>query len=618
MNVIEQIYNLRRNFIVIGLTGRTGSGCSTVAGVLAESDLTKLKSLYQEFNSGKIDNNVRKNRIVYHFIQKNWMPFTVISASDVIFYYALLQEFNDFATNLLDAGTVSDDKGKLDKNDIGTALKTAIGKLQTQFDSLHKNALACDKFLNDKQYQDDKLIEKYKNLLISEIPKFRKELADVLSHTIKKVLGKELQNWGNNIRKFNSILPSKDIDEKSPSCLAHKINQFIKMIRAQDKRKNRPTLITIDALRNPYEILYFRERYSAFYSVSVNTDEKTRTDHLLQKKLRIDEIQEIDKEESGKKDVDLSFEKIDIDKCIELSDIHITNGDIKKDDNRNLVNQIFTYISLILHPGLIPPSSLERCMQIAYTAKLNSGCLSRQVGACVTNEFYSVKSIGWNTVAEGQTPCSLRNIYDLVEKEDVFAFSSHERNDIAFTGYVCKLANKYNEVKAQDKLKGLTISYCFKDIHTTVNPKQRGNQVHTRSLHAEENAFLQLAKYGNVGIKGGKLFTTASCCELCAKKAYQLGIKEIYYIDAYPGISKSHILECGENQPQMILFSGAVGRAYVNLYNPFMPLKDEIEATTGVEVKNLDANNKQTKEEEKTYGNNNQNEESPKTDKAAE
>ena len=618
MNVIEQIYNLRRNFIVIGLTGRTGSGCSTVAGVLAESDLTKLKSLYQEFNSGKIDNNVRKNRIVYHFIQKNWMPFTVISASDVIFYYALLQEFNDFANNLVDAGTVSDDKGKLDKNDIGTALKTAIGKLQTQFDCLHKNALACDKFLNDKQYQDDKLIEKYKNLLISEIPKFRKELADVLSHTIKKVLGKELQNWGNNIRKFNSILPSKDIDEKSPSCLAHKINQFIKMIRAQDKRKNRPTLITIDALRNPYEILYFRERYSAFYSVSVNTDEKTRTDHLLQKKLRIDEIQEIDKEESGKKDVDLSFEKIDIDKCIELSDIHITNGDIKKDDNRNLVNQIFTYISLILHPGLIPPSSLERCMQIAYTAKLNSGCLSRQVGACVTNEFYSVKSIGWNTVAEGQTPCSLRNIYDLVEKEDVFAFSSHERNDIAFTGYVCKLANKYNEVKAQDKLKGLTISYCFKDIHTTVNPKQRGNQVHTRSLHAEENAFLQLAKYGNVGIKGGKLFTTASCCELCAKKAYQLGIKEIYYIDAYPGISKSHILECGENQPQMILFTGAVGRAYVNLYNPFMPLKDEIEATTGVEVKNLDANNKRTKEEEKTYGNNNQNEESPKTDKVAE
>ena len=112
--------------------------------------------------------------------------------------------------------------------------------------------------------------------------------------------------------------------------------------------------------------------------------------------------------------------------------------------------------------------------------------------------------------------------------------------------------------------------------------------MHTRSLHAEENAFLQLAKYGTTGIKGGKLFTTASCCELCAKKAYQLGIKEIYYIDSYPGISKQHILESGDNQPQMILFTGAVGRAYINLYNPFVPQKDEIESLTGIKVKEIE------------------------------
>lgn len=609
MNVIEQIYNLRRNFIVIGLTGRTGSGCSTVAQILAEKDKAELKSLFQNFNSGKIDNNVRKNRIIYHFIQENWKPFTIIRASDVIFYYALLQEFNGFVDALINAGSIMNANGKIKDTSIGEPLKDALQNLQTKFEKLHKKAIACDKFLENKGYKgNESIINEYKKLLHNDIPDFRKDLDEVLVQTIKKVLGKELQNWGNNIRKYNSIVLCND-NEKSPSCLAHKVNQFIKMFRAQDKSMGRPTLIVVDALRNPYEILYFRERYSAFYSVSVNTEEKTRVDHLVQKGFRLNEIQEIDEEESGKKEVALSFEKIDIDKCIELSDIHITNGDRKIDNNRTLVNQIFTYVSLILHPGLIPPSSLERCMQIAYTAKLNSGCLSRQVGACVTNDSYSVKSIGWNTVAEGQTPCSLRNLYDLLAKEDGNAFSSHERNDVNFNSYINKLAFKYDSVNAKDKLKGLTISYCFKDIHTTVIPKQKGNQVHTRSLHAEENAFLQLAKYGNVGIKGGKLFTTASCCELCAKKAYQLGIKEIYYIDAYPGISKSHILECGENQPQMILFSGAVGRAYVNLYNPFVPLKDEIEATTGVVVKNLNSNNKQIKED-KIYGNNNQDKQS--------
>ena len=76
----------------------------------------------------------------------------------------------------------------------------------------------------------------------------------------------------------------------------------------------------------------------------------------------------------------------------------------------------------------------------------------------------------------------------------------------------------------------------FKDIYTTA-AKEYKNQVHTRSLHAEENAFLQLAKYGTQGIQNGVLFTTASCCELCAKKAYQLGIKKIYYIDMLNTIS---------------------------------------------------------------------------------
>ena len=225
-------------------------------------------------------------------------------------------------------------------------------------------------------------------------------------------------------------------------------------------------------------------------------------------------------------------------------------------------------------------------MQVAYTAKLNSGCLSRQVGAAVTNKRYSVQSIGWNTAAEGQTPCTIRSLYDLCDEEDANAFSSFEKNNPDFQSFCSTLTDHYRNIKSVKSLRGLTLSYCFKDIYTTINSdKQRGNQVHTRSLHAEENAFLQLAKYGTQGIEGGYLFTTASCCELCAKKAYQLGIEKIYYIDAYPGITQSHILECGSRQPKMILFHGAIGRAYISLYNPMLPLKDEIETLTGINVK---------------------------------
>lgn len=57
MEVVQQIYKLRQNFILIGLTGKTGSGCSTVAKLLQTENVQDLSSNYKEFNDGEIDNN---------------------------------------------------------------------------------------------------------------------------------------------------------------------------------------------------------------------------------------------------------------------------------------------------------------------------------------------------------------------------------------------------------------------------------------------------------------------------------------------------------------------------------------------------------------------------------
>jgi hypothetical protein len=76
--------------------------------------------------------------------------------------------------------------------------------------------------------------------------------------------------------------------------------------------------------------------------------------------------------------------------------------------------QLLKLIALISQPGIITPSSIERSMQIANTAKLNSGCISRNVGAVITDSSFHVKSIGWNDVAKGHTPCNLRNVEDII------------------------------------------------------------------------------------------------------------------------------------------------------------------------------------------------------------
>jgi deoxycytidylate deaminase len=259
--------------------------------------------------------------------------------------------------------------------------------------------------------------------------------------------------------------------------------------------------------------------------------------------------------------------------------------------------QLLKYISLIQHPGLITPSPEERCMQMAYTAKYNSGCISRQVGATVTDKYFSIKAIGWNNTPEGQVPCLLRNVEALInatdeeltkpweeQSPDLKAFTHYEKNNPKIKKAITDNF-KANIQKNKDILKGRNICMCFKSLHNSCYDGK--NQVHTRSLHAEESAFLQIAKYGGGGIMDGKLFTTASPCELCSKKAYQLGIRVIYYIDPYPGISQEQILEVGYKNPDVRLFNGAIGNAYHWLYEPFMPYKEELSLLLNQDIKDL-------------------------------
>ena len=213
-------------------------------------------------------------------------------------------------------------------------------------------------------------------------------------------------------------------------------------------------------------------------------------------------------------------------------------------------------------------------MQIAFTAKANSGCISRQVGAAITDENDSIRAVGWNDVPAGQVPCLLRRATDLQGRNDVGAFSEYELKDSKFRD---RLNQSYKRFTVVD-VGGRSSAYCFKSEYNTLT--KQDNQVHTRSLHAEENAFLQIVKLGGQGIAGGKLYTTASPCELCAKKAFQLGIREIFYVDPYPGISLTHILKSGPDsiRPLVHLFEGAVGTAYHKLYDPILPFKDELRA----------------------------------------
>jgi len=81
-SAIATIYGEEDDFILLGLTGRTGSGCSTVAGILqAEMSITK-NSLF--FGDNPENNEHRKQKIIRNHFEKTWEPFCLIQASSVL------------------------------------------------------------------------------------------------------------------------------------------------------------------------------------------------------------------------------------------------------------------------------------------------------------------------------------------------------------------------------------------------------------------------------------------------------------------------------------------------------------------------------------------------------
>jgi len=584
-DAVNNIYKERGEFIVIGLTGRTGSGCTTVANILKCEQVQQL-DLQASKDCGFDNDEDRKYRVICTYANQNWTPFKVIEMTSIISSFVFQHTFDELKTFL---NSLTEDGVEIHQKD--QMIDELKSELSDEIDSLSTKIACCltQSFSLSRETDNFKEIEAN---LLDEISltscclknilkKYRltyttKDSDEKTSKYEAEVYTFLFQQFGNNIRSNGDAFNHTDFSGTNMFDLARRANDFIKAIRYRQRQNGKPSLICIDAIRNPYEATYFKDRYSAFYLFSVNTEDEERRRRLSA--LSSDQINSLDSTEypPNPKNED-QFKNQNIAACIELSDIHIYNPHSNTKEKYLLTEQIVKYVMLMMHPGLVTPSKIEYCMQIAYNAKLNSGCLSRQVGAVVTNDSYCVKSIGWNEAPEGQVPCNLRDVRSFCKNHD---YSSHSKFELENTEFNTEMHNIDANIN-YNNLGGRLYPYCFKDIYNTI--KAKGNQVHTRAVHAEENAFLEVAKHGGAGIEGGFLFTTASPCELCSKKAYQLGITKIYYIDPYPGISQSHILNFGENNPhnpQMELFHGAIGKAYTALYSQRLTVKDELKMLT--------------------------------------
>lgn len=567
---IDEIYKSREDFIIIGLTGRTGSGCTTAAQVLSEN------SINIDYDKLNIKDKNKKYRfskeieIIRRFSEKHWNKFYHISIRNIISSFILEAKFDEAYDYLKKYG-------------IGEDLK----KIKYIYDEFYKKNKIIDQMVlgNINQYEsndkDDKVIE----YLLNEVSEFTRKIDYVFNKAKDYNNINIYQEIGSNIRKTGCAFKNDCIMYEFIHSISRRINSFIKVIRHRDRNKKPNSVkayFVIDTFRNPTEALFFKERYSSFYLVAINCKNDERIRRLKNKNIDKELICKIDKIEYNKNSFVDSIDVFvgqDIKQCVLYSDIFIDNSNNEqtvfdsKDKLINLKYQLLRIVTLIQHPGLIKPTHDEFIMQIAYTASANSGCLSRNVGAVVTDNELAPIAIGWNCVPQGQIPCNLRNIDDLTKEEDNIGYSRFEKENTGFNNEILNLKHEVFETKDFVN-SGLPLAYCFKKmINLSENNK---NQVHTRSLHAEENAYLQILKHTTVGVKKGKLYTTASPCVLCAKKTYQLDLDEVVYIDPYPDISNEHIFGNGFRKINLRFFTGVIGQAYYKLYTPLVQEKDEI------------------------------------------
>ena len=434
LNIVDLLYKLRGDYLVVGITGKIGAGCSTVSKVLEKSrcELSQnLESCCSPSNQqAESDNNqkpavgdpvsaywkCREAQIVKYYLTFKWEPFHVIKMSDMILFFFLLIDKSTFVF-------------LFNKKTDGHA-----EQIWNEFSTLREKANGYYKYFTSpgQPKPNEELIS-----FFDDIHKFKQEILLDKCNLSSCELSELMRGWANSIRQYGWISsPSYNTDKAigkedqrdvqsnhkpwkdTPAVLAWIANQFIKMIHRQAKDANKPTRVAIDGIKNPYEVLFFRERYSSFFLLAVHMDEFSRLSRLKElgysdeSLASLDGPDKVEGREFNSKGIELErgFVQVSANMCIEMADIHVENV---VDNQNHLVEQVGRYASLMLHPGLLQPTAHERIMQIAFTAKMNSGCLSRQVGAVVTDKHYSVKAIGWNSVPDGQMPCTMRCMKNL-------------------------------------------------------------------------------------------------------------------------------------------------------------------------------------------------------------
>jgi deoxycytidylate deaminase len=303
----------------------------------------------------------------------------------------------------------------------------------------------------------------------------------------------------------------------------------------------------IDSIKNPGELRRLRQVYKdLLWVVSVFTPEDVRHDRLVAGGMSDDDARHAmkrdyeEEERSGQK----------VSKTAHQADYFIRNSSDLKDD---LEGPIDRFLQAVFNTKLHTPSIDERGMMEAASAAVRSACLSRQVGAAIYDTKADLLGVGCNDVPQYGGGLYVEGGADS---------RCHHWKDKE-----CHNDKKKRELA--EKIAGSVGAATGENIQIIENILESGvNSLieFSRSVHAEMEAIVSVARLGTGTTVGCTLYTTTFPCHNCARHIVAAGISKVYYVEPY---SKSLALEL--HSDSITLREDVEGKVQFLQYQGFSP-----------------------------------------------
>lgn len=333
---------------------------------------------------------------------------------------------------------------------------------------------------------------------------------------------KALIEGGDSLRKQhgNSILAELAVSEIALERTKHK--------EASESAAFRPRRIChiIDSIKNQEELDLLRLVYrDMVYVIGVFSPLPARVKALEQSGMKLSEIYELVDQDSGEEFAHGQTVR----DTFPHADFFLR---IDTDTDSQIKTRVERFLQLILGTKVVTPTAAETAMYAAASAATNSACLSRQVGAALTDQSGAVISTGWNDV-----PKYGGNLYMTDPVND--PHSDNDRRCWNLKGGRCfndDEKDQISQILAAELVNSGIIDNGHKEAISSIiskNSKIKNLIEFSRSVHAEMHAIINAGQTAKGSIVGGKIYITTYPCHNCARHIIAAGITEVFYIEPY-------------------------------------------------------------------------------------